>query len=168
MTLDSLTTHAESTSSTLLYALLSLPPTTPTTPSTLFHSASHLGTAQTLTTLLRALPFHAAHRRMVIPSEITARHALAHEDVFRTGAGEPRGLRDAVWEVASVAREQVCAARAVFEEWGGKVPKEAMPVFLAAVRVEVRVCVALIDPTPAPCVVGCACVVLGALGEEEF
>src|ERR1700722_7159280 len=130
MTIESLVSHAESTSSTLMYALLSLL-TPPGTNESLFHAASHLGTSQMLVTLLRGLPYHASHNRMIIPAEITARHEVAHEDVFRRG-GEAKGVRDAVWEFASVANEQLGRARSGSE---GKVPREAMPVFLAGVGV---------------------------------
>lgn len=142
LTLETLTTHAESTSSTFIYTLLSalsLPS------SSLAHAASHLGAAQTLATLLRALPFHAARGRMVIPAEITAKHGVSMEEVFRAVGGgiaketERQGewqkdLEDAVFEFATVANDHLITARDVFKDSGGRVPIEAMPVFLTAVR----------------------------------
>ncbi|KII87014.1 hypothetical protein PLICRDRAFT_43724 [Plicaturopsis crispa FD-325 SS-3] len=131
LSLDSLTSHAESTSSTLLYLLLSL---LNLNSSELSHAASHLGAAQTITTLLRALPFHAAQRRMVIPAELTARRGVVQEDVFRNG-GKAKGLEDAVYDFAVEAHAQLSAARDMAGTEGGKVPRVAMPVFLAGVPV---------------------------------
>ncbi|KAF8631031.1 hypothetical protein AX15_002642 [Amanita polypyramis BW_CC] len=133
LTIDSLTSHAESTSSTVLYLLLSL---LSLSSSTLSHAASHLGAAQTISTLIRALPFHAGHGRMVIPGEITAKHGVSQEDVFRQGPGA-RGIEDAVFEFATVANNHLVTAREMFkgEGMGGKVPPRAVPVFLSGVPV---------------------------------
>src|SRR5882762_1722187 len=98
MTLDSLTAHAESTSSTLHYLNLSVLGLS----SDLFsHAASHLGVAQSLATLLRALPYHASKGRIVIPAEVTAKHGVSQEEVFRKGPGAS-GIDDAVYEFATV------------------------------------------------------------------
>ena len=99
---------------------------------TFSHAASHVGVAQTIATLLRALPYHASKRHMVIPAEITARHGLSQEDVFRYG-GTAKGLDDAVFELATVANDHLITARDMFKETGGKVAEAVRPVFLAAV-----------------------------------
>jgi NADH dehydrogenase [ubiquinone] 1 alpha subcomplex assembly factor 6 len=137
MTLDSLLAHAESTSSTLNYLLLRL--LSLHTSDLLSHAASHMGVAQTIATLLRALPYHAAQRRMVIPAEITAKHGVNQEAVFRSIGGggvdaEENGkkLEDAVFEFATVANDHVLTAREMLKE-GGKVPARAMPPFLSMV-----------------------------------
>ncbi|KAH0831935.1 isoprenoid synthase domain-containing protein [Lanmaoa asiatica] len=129
MTVESMTSHAESTASTFLYLLLSLL----NLPSaTLSHAASHLGVAQSFTTLLRAFPFHASKGMMVIPAEITAKHGVNQQEVL--GKGETsKGLADAVFEFATIANDNLLTARGMFLETGGKVPGEAMPVFAAAV-----------------------------------
>ncbi|OBZ71377.1 NADH dehydrogenase (ubiquinone) complex I, assembly factor 6 [Grifola frondosa] len=116
LTVDSLTAHAESTSSTFVYLLLSL--LSLSSSSMLSHAASHLGVAQSIQVLLRALPYHAAKGRMVIPAEITARHGVSHEDVFRKGgdAGDRRcGVR-----VCDGGREWNGATKgdAGIPEWG--------------------------------------------------
>jgi NADH dehydrogenase [ubiquinone] 1 alpha subcomplex assembly factor 6 len=67
---------------------------------------------------------------MIIPAEITARHGVVQEEVFRRG-GEAKGMKDAVWEFASAANEQLNVTRDVFREV--EMTREAMPVFLAAV-----------------------------------
>ncbi|KAI0354968.1 hypothetical protein OH77DRAFT_1425581 [Trametes cingulata] len=131
LTLESLTAHAESTASTFFYLLLSL--LNLSSSETFSHAASHLGVAQSIQVLLRALPYHASKGRMVIPAEITARHGVRQEDVFRMG-GNAEGISDAVFEFATVANDNLLTARAMFKQAGGgeggKVPRVAMPVFL--------------------------------------
>ncbi|KAF8754957.1 Squalene/phytoene synthase [Rhizoctonia solani] len=129
-TLEGVTQYAESTSSTLLYLLLGLLHQNHS--DTLAHAASHIGVASSLATLLRALPFHAANRRMIIPVEITAKHGVRHEEVFRTGGGA-QGIDDAVFEFATVANDHILTGRDAFKDSG--VPSQAMPVFLSAVPV---------------------------------
>ncbi|KAG1772287.1 isoprenoid synthase domain-containing protein [Suillus occidentalis] len=129
--LESMTSHAESTSSTFLYlllAMLNLPS------STLAHAASHIGVAQSLTTLLRALPFHASKGVMVIPAEITAKHNVNQQEIF-TKRESSHGLEDAVFELATIANDHLLTARDMFKESGGRVPPDAMPVFSAAIPV---------------------------------
>ncbi|CCM03530.1 uncharacterized protein FIBRA_05664 [Fibroporia radiculosa] len=132
LTLNSLTAHAESTSSTFLYLLLSL--LSLTSSSTLSHAASHLGIAQGIATLLRALPYHASQGRMVIPAEITARHGVSQEEVFRRG-GHAVGIEDAVFEFATIANDNLLTSKEMFNHAGldGKIPWRARPAFLSAV-----------------------------------
>ncbi|KAI0071696.1 hypothetical protein K474DRAFT_1686957 [Panus rudis PR-1116 ss-1] len=130
LTLDSLLAHAESTSSTFLYLLLSL--LNLSSSHTLSHAASHVGVTQTISTLLRSLPFHAQRGRLVIPAEITAKHGVNQEEVFRQG-GNAKGIDDAVYEFATVANDHLITAREMFKESGGKVPGQARPVFLSAI-----------------------------------
>ena len=137
LTIDSLTSHAESTSSTVLYLLLSL---LSLSSSNLSHAASHLGNAQTITTLLRALPFHSKNRRMVIPAEITAKHGVKQEDVFRQGPHTP-GMDDAVFEFATIANDHLTTAREMLMKSEGsdsRISREALPIFLVGVRVDER------------------------------
>ncbi|KDN48269.1 hypothetical protein RSAG8_02861, partial [Rhizoctonia solani AG-8 WAC10335] len=130
MTLEGVTLYAESTSSTLLYLLLGLLHQSHSDP--LAHAASHVGIAYSFATLLRALPFDATKRRMIIPVEITAKHGVRQEEVFRMG-GDAQGIDDAVFEFATVANDHILTARDTFK--GSGVPGEAMPVFLSAVPV---------------------------------
>ncbi|OCH86396.1 hypothetical protein OBBRIDRAFT_242902 [Obba rivulosa] len=129
LTLDSLVAHAESTSSTFLYLLLSL--LNLSSSSLYSHAASHVGISSSITTLLRALPYHASKGRMVIPADITARHGVNQEEVFRRG-GDAQGIEDAVFEFATVANDHLMTAVQMFMEEGldGKVPVIARPVFL--------------------------------------
>ena len=156
MTVESMTSHAESTASTFLYLLLSLL----NLPSeTLSHAASHLGVAQSFTTLLRAFPFHASKGMVVIPAEITAKHGVNQQEVLTKG-GTSKGLEDAVFELATIANDNLLTARNVFR--GDKVPAEAMPVFAAAVG---RF---LCDVACAECVQIPVASILGRLEEVNF
>ncbi|CEL62485.1 NADH dehydrogenase (ubiquinone) complex I, assembly factor 6 OS=Bos taurus GN=NDUFAF6 PE=2 SV=1 [Rhizoctonia solani AG-1 IB] len=130
ITLEGVTQYAESTSSTLLYLLLGLLHQSHS--DTFAHAASHVGIAHSFATLLRALPFHATNRRMVIPAEITAKHGVRQEEVFRMG-GDAHGIDDAVFEFATVANDHILTARDTFKN--SRVPSEAMPAFLSAVPV---------------------------------
>ena len=130
LTVETLLAHAESTSSTFLYLLLSM--LSLDSSHSLSHAASHLGVSQTISTLLRALPYHASSGKMVIPAEVTARHGVSQEEVFRKG-GNAHGIDEAVFEFATIANDHLITAREMFKEGGGKVPESARPVFLSAV-----------------------------------
>jgi len=140
MALESLTAHAEATYSTLLYLLLSLRQLKepPATLDTLSHVASHLGIAQCISVLLRAMPYHASRGHLVIPVDIAAKHGLRQEELFRSlKGGNPEnihGLQDAVYDFAVVANDQLLAAKSMFEK---EVPEESkrnsIPVFLQGV-----------------------------------
>ncbi|KAI0260219.1 isoprenoid synthase domain-containing protein [Gloeopeniophorella convolvens] len=131
LTMDSLIAHAESTASTHYYLLLSL---LGQSSDTVSHAASHLGAAHCISTLLRALPYHASKGRMVIPAEVTAKHGVSQEEVFRKGPGAA-GIDDAVFAFASTANDHIVTAREMFKDGGGKVPRAAMPVFGAGVPI---------------------------------
>lgn len=99
------------------------------------HAASHLGVAQTVSTLLRALPYHASRGSIAIPASITAKHHVNQEEVFRRGP-EAEGLQDAVYEFAVVANDHLITAREMMKNEKGQVevPRAVMPVFLHAVN----------------------------------
>ncbi|XP_076470134.1 NADH dehydrogenase (ubiquinone) complex I, assembly factor 6-like [Babylonia areolata] len=88
------------------------------------HAASHLGKAQGLTTLLRALPYHAQRRRVYLPLELIVKHKVSQEDVIR-GRSE-QNLLDAVYDLATVAHTHLQTARSLQKD----VPKEALAAFL--------------------------------------
>lgn len=130
LTMDSLIAHGESTASTFMYLLLSM--VGESASHTFSHAASHVGVAQTISTLLRALPYHASKGHMVIPAEITAKHGVNQEEVFRKG-GDAKGIDDAVFEFATLANDHMLTARDMFKETGGKVADAATPIFLSAI-----------------------------------
>jgi NADH dehydrogenase [ubiquinone] 1 alpha subcomplex assembly factor 6 len=65
---------------------------------------------------------------MVIPAEITAKHGVSQEDVFRKGPAA-KGIDDALFEFATIANDNMVTAREMFKEGTGKTPRDAMPVF---------------------------------------
>ncbi|KAG5221333.1 terpene cyclase [Salix suchowensis] len=133
-----LTDHAEATSSTLLYALLSLLTIPSNSLDSLSHAASHVGVAQGIVTLLRGLPYHASKGRMTIPAEITSKHGVSQEEVFRRGK-EAKGIVDAVYEFAVLANDHLITARDMLSKLDdGKVPREAVPVFLTGPRTSIN------------------------------
>lgn len=71
---------------------------------------------------------------MVIPADITARHGVNQEEVFRRG-GDAQGIEDAVFEFATVANDHLMTALQMFKEEGldGRVPVKARPAFLNGV-----------------------------------
>jgi NADH dehydrogenase [ubiquinone] 1 alpha subcomplex assembly factor 6 len=71
---------------------------------------------------------------MIIPADITAKHGVSQEDVFRHGP-QAAGIEDAVFEFARTGNDHLLTARDMFKEEmkGGKVPGKAMLVFLAGV-----------------------------------
>ena len=75
---------------------------------------------------------------MVIPAEITAKHGVNQEEVFRRGPNAP-GIDDAVFEFATVANDHLITAREMFnaDGMGGQVPVVALPVFLSGVSVHI-------------------------------
>ncbi|KAL5501513.1 hypothetical protein ACEPAH_8773 [Sanghuangporus vaninii] len=135
LNMDTLLAHAESTTSTLNYMLLSILGLSSS--DTYSHAASHLGVAQTIATLLRALPYHASKGVMVIPASITAKHHVNQEEVFRRGPAAAN-LPDAVYDFAVIANDHLITSRELFKTENERieVPREAMPVFLNAVPVQ--------------------------------
>ena len=74
---------------------------------------------------------------MVIPAEITSKHKVVQEEVFRRGP-QAAGIEAAVFEFATLAHDHLNTARSMLggdrsEDPRNKVPKESLPVFLAGV-----------------------------------
>ena len=82
---------------------------------------------------------------MVIPAEITAKHHVQQEEVFRVG-GDAKGIDDAVFEFATIANDNLLTARDAFKD--SKVPAETMPAFLLAVSCSSFSCYALAESVP--------------------
>ncbi|KAI9801174.1 MAG: hypothetical protein M1825_003448 [Sarcosagium campestre] len=132
-TVDALETYAESTYSTLLYLTLS---SLPLHSLAADHVASHIGKATGIATVLRGLPLiafpgpepHRDHsntsgslasytpapaRRqgtVTLPLDVMAEHGVVEERVLREGP-EAKGLRDAVFAVATRANDHLITAR---------------------------------------------------------
>jgi NADH dehydrogenase [ubiquinone] 1 alpha subcomplex assembly factor 6 len=127
--LEALESYAENTYSTLLYLTLSALPMTSVTAD---HVASHIGKAAGIAAVLRGLPIVAFPARaqsatsardsmaalqggakqgaVMLPLDIMAQTGVKEEEVFRQGA-EAKGLRDAVFTVATRASDHLITAQ---------------------------------------------------------
>lgn len=132
-TLVSLLTTLQRTSTSL--HLLSLSLLTPTPTDQAQTSLQHLSLSTGLATLLRGTPHHlGAHRKLPgVPLDLLASAGVRMEGLLRGEEEDRAKLRDAVWEVAVRANDEMLTARMEWKDTGGKVPREIMPAFLGAV-----------------------------------
>ncbi|KAK9510759.1 hypothetical protein O3M35_005479 [Rhynocoris fuscipes] len=93
------------------------------------HAASHLGKAQGLTNLLRALPHNLNKRQLLLPQDVLLKHSVSQEDIIRKNLTE--GVKQVIFDVASSANLHLKMARSLKKN----VPKEAFTIFLPAVPV---------------------------------
>lgn len=94
----------------------------------------HLSLASGLVNLLSQLPAFARSNRLpALPVDIRVAHSVTPAEVARLGGGAT-GVKDAVFEVATRANDELVTSRA---EWGsgkeGRPPKELLPAFLPGV-----------------------------------
>ncbi|KAI7897832.1 isoprenoid synthase domain-containing protein [Cokeromyces recurvatus] len=123
MTIKDMETYSENTQSSLLYLELeSLNIKDINTD----HAVSHIGKMIGISTFLRSIPFHISQKRLVLPAEITAKHDIVQENIFR---GEIDRMEDAVFDVATATYDHLLTARSLIN----KIPAEAFPVLLSAV-----------------------------------
>ncbi|PWN50318.1 hypothetical protein IE53DRAFT_297500, partial [Violaceomyces palustris] len=140
--LEELEVYAEGTSSRLNYLSLNLVGVSSSAMDELF---SHLGKASGLSLSLSSLPFHShpppsarnsvtkGARKLTLPAEFLQRFGVAEEDVFRNGPNA-KGLKDAVFELATRANDYLITSRTLIkEEFGGKVPEMAVGPLVNAV-----------------------------------
>lgn len=80
--------------------------------------------AWALAGLLRAVPFHARHRRVHLPQDLLLQHSLDVRDVLEQR--RPPALAEVVRAVAVEASGQLAAGRG----FGGEVPRRLLPVML--------------------------------------
>ncbi|KAK4963550.1 hypothetical protein LTR10_001179 [Elasticomyces elasticus] len=130
--LAALETYAENTYSTLLYLTLQSLPMSSVTAD---HIASHIGKATGIEAVLRGLPIIAfpgppnkhsnqnqfggdvgASRQgaVTLPLDVMAEAGVREEDVLRNGSSA-KGLRDAVFKVATRANDHLITARQLLE-----------------------------------------------------
>jgi NADH dehydrogenase [ubiquinone] 1 alpha subcomplex assembly factor 6 len=131
----SLEAYSHSATFSLLSLQLQLLSPSPSLPlMAIDHALSHLCIAHTLTLVIRSIPHNAARRTFVVPGDMASSNSLSEEDLFRRGGGAT-GIRDAVWEMHEIAKDELAKAKEAIENGsGGKgMPREVMPVFLVAV-----------------------------------
>jgi phytoene synthase len=85
-------------------------------------TARHAGIAYALTGLLRALPFHAAKRRLMLPQEVLRAAAISQEQIFSGTMDEK--ITALVAAAAAHARKNFEAARQT------RIPRNALPAVL--------------------------------------
>jgi len=95
-----------------------------------FRAARHVGIAWALTGLLRAVPFHAAARRLYLPAGLMAEHGVEAEQVL--SGQTSTGLAKLAEALAQRAREHLARARSYKEE----LPKTALPGLYTALLAE--------------------------------
>ncbi|KAJ1964931.1 hypothetical protein IWQ62_002790 [Dispira parvispora] len=105
-TLDDLEQYSEGTASTLLYLQLECLGIRDVEAD---HTASHLGKAIGITTLLRATPYNASKRLVYLPQDILAKHRVSEEDLCRQR--NPQSLSDAVFEISTRAHDHILTAQ---------------------------------------------------------
>ncbi|KAG0323767.1 NADH dehydrogenase (ubiquinone) complex I, assembly factor 6 [Dissophora globulifera] len=128
MTISQMETYCENTFGSLLYLQLE---SVGVKSLEADHAASHLAKAMGIATMLRAFPFHMQQNRMVIPAEITAKHNLSQEALFRNPTITP-ALQDSTLEVATAAHVHLATAQSYMDS----LPKAALPVLMAGIPTE--------------------------------
>ncbi|KAH8409218.1 hypothetical protein KR009_010819 [Drosophila setifemur] len=92
------------------------------------HAASHLGKAQGIATLLRAIPHTGRQQSVCVPLEVLVRHGVSQERIIR-GRSDDKGVEDCIFEVASSANTHLKLARQLQDQ----VPRVVRKIFLPAV-----------------------------------
>uniref|UniRef100_A0A1I8PJU6 Squalene/phytoene synthase n=1 Tax=Stomoxys calcitrans TaxID=35570 RepID=A0A1I8PJU6_STOCA len=128
ITIKDMETYGEQTYSSLLYLLIQL---TGVKDMNVDHAASHLGKAQGIVTLLRAIPYTKRSQALNIPQEVLIKNGVSQERVLRATAND-KGVEDCIFEVATAAHQHLEMARDLTD----KVPKLVRKLFLPAVAVE--------------------------------
>ncbi|KAG0032938.1 NADH dehydrogenase (ubiquinone) complex I, assembly factor 6 [Podila clonocystis] len=128
MTLGQMETYCENTFGSLMYLQLE---SVGVKSLEADHAVSHLAKAIGIATMLRAFPFHMQQSRVIIPAEITAKHNLSQEALFRSPSITP-ALQDATLEVATAAHVHLATAQSYMKN----LPSEAYPVLLAGIPTE--------------------------------
>ncbi|XP_052858043.1 NADH dehydrogenase (ubiquinone) complex I, assembly factor 6 homolog [Drosophila gunungcola] len=95
------------------------------------HAASHLGKAQGIATLLRAIPLTGRQQAVCVPLEVLVRHGVNQERIIR-GRSEDKGVEECIFEVASAANSHLKLARQLHDQMSPQVRK----IFLSAVATD--------------------------------
>ncbi|CAL1677286.1 unnamed protein product [Lasius platythorax] len=125
--LESLERYCDYTASSIYYLLLEANGTTNVNAD---HIASHFGKAHGLVTSIRSVPYNARKRVMILPQDVLLKNSVSSESVFQGQSSS--GLKDAVLEVASCAKQHLKLATSLKKTTG----KDFNAIFLPAVCVE--------------------------------
>ena len=69
------------------------------------HAASHIGRAQGLITLLRAIPFNSQNNRVYVPIDLLVKHKVSQQALIRGTAD--KNVKDLVFDIASTANAHI-------------------------------------------------------------
>ncbi len=125
-TLEALEAYAEDTSASLVALALETLDARDETSRT---AGRHVGIAWALVGLARAVPFHAAQRRMMLPGNVAWESGLDLHDLFELR--QPKEIRPVVEAVATRAREHLEAADALRPNVGRHTVPALLPATLA-------------------------------------
>lgn len=103
LTMKEMETYAEQTYSSLLYLLIELYAVKDIN---VDHAASHLGKAQGIVTLLRAIPYTKRSQAINIPQEHLIKYGVSQERILRDNQDD-KGVQDCVFDIATVAHQHL-------------------------------------------------------------
>ncbi|XP_034490399.1 NADH dehydrogenase (ubiquinone) complex I, assembly factor 6 homolog [Drosophila innubila] len=127
-TLRELEDYADQTCSSLLHLLVEL---SGVKDLQVDHAASHLGKAQGIAMLLRAIPHAGRQQAVCIPLEVLVKHGVSQERILRSDRTD-KGVEECIFEVASVANSHLKLTRQMLPQ----VPRLVRKIFLPAVATE--------------------------------
>lgn len=128
-TLEEIQQYAEQSYSSLFYLLLESMGVKDLNAD---HAASHLGKAQGLTTLLRAIP-HLNHGfQLHVPQELLQKHGL--NGIGGSDQGQQKAMEECIFEIASLANQHITKAsgsKSMEAEYSLHSLKISLPSFFA-------------------------------------
>lgn len=69
------------------------------------HAASHIGRAQGLVTLLRAIPYNSRRQQVYVPLDLLVQHKVSQNDFLR--GSDDKKMKDLIFDVASSANAHI-------------------------------------------------------------
>lgn len=95
------------------------------------HIGNHLGKSQGYANLVRGVIHNASHGRCYIPSELLAKHNVAHQDFLRAKNADK--IRDVCYDIASMSHQHLKTGQKLAKD---PLIKRYYPVFLPFVSLE--------------------------------
>ncbi|XP_049546544.1 NADH dehydrogenase (ubiquinone) complex I, assembly factor 6 homolog isoform X2 [Anopheles darlingi] len=130
-TVQQLEDYAEHSVSSVLYLLLEVHDTRSVHCD---HAASHLGKAQGIVNLLRAIPHQTLRNAVPVPQELLISHGVNQERMVRN-AKEDKAVEEVTFQLASIAHRHLQKAKTLLQD-SAKVPRKVQPIFYPAVTIE--------------------------------
>ncbi|XP_023179547.2 NADH dehydrogenase (ubiquinone) complex I, assembly factor 6 homolog [Drosophila hydei] len=127
-TLRDLEDYADQTCSSLLHLLVQLSGVQDVQ---VDHAASHLGKAQGIAMMLRAIPHAGRQQAVCVPLEVLVRHGVSQERILRSER-EDKGAEECIFEVASLANTHLKLTRQLLPQ----MPRIVRKIFLPAVATD--------------------------------